>query len=326
MKLSLMIPTFNNAETIERTLRSVLAQAYRPLEVVAYDEASKDGTREIVGRMLDEAPAGVEARLLTAEENSGPVKAWRIALHAITGEWCAFVWSDDVLHADYSSKMMAGAHRAVSAGRKMVACSGEVETGGRTLPYYSDDRGCATAVEFSEGIFLRRFPLTQVCAIYETDAAREVFDRHIQFENPRGYDYNRYPYGNDVGYLSELAMSGGGVELLGERLVTLVDSSASMTRRASRDHLWQMRWQYTFNQVRVWRWWAERRVAGAERLRRLGERRLALCALMLGGRARLSPVNYLLAARAYVDFLRLDYQLHKRTLDEHRRLIGAARG
>ena len=100
--------------------------------------------------------------------------------------------------------------------------------------------------------------------------------------------------------------------MLGERLVTLVDSGSSMTRHGMREHLWQVRWQYTFNQLRVWRWWAERGVPGAERLRRMGERRLALCSLMLGGaRDRLKPFNYLRAVQAYVDFRRLDYQLKR---------------
>jgi glycosyltransferase involved in cell wall biosynthesis len=311
MKLSLMIPTFNSAATIERTLGSVLAQKYRPLEVVVYDESNKDDTRAIVKRLLESAPKDIDARLLTSDQNSGPVKAWRVALHDITGDWCAFVWSDDVLHADYSTHMMAGAERALAAGRKMVACSGIVEIDGQTKPYYAADKGVISALEFSEGMFMRRFPLTQICAIYETKTAREVFDRHIQFENPRGYDYNRHPYGNDVGFLSELAMAGGGVEQLGKRLVTLVDSTASMTRRGTREHIWQMRWQYTFNQLRVWRWWAEREVPGAARLRALGERRLALCSLMLGGRDRLAPSNYVKGLRAYLDFRRLDYQRYR---------------
>ncbi len=322
MKLSLMIPTFNSAETIERTLKSVLAQRHRPLEVVVYDEASKDDTRAIVRRLLDAAAADIDARLLTSDTNSGPVKAWRVALHDISGDWCAFVWADDVLHADHSATMVAGVGRAVAAGRKIVACTGVVEAGGQTRPYYATDKGVASAVEFSEGMFWRRFPLTQICAVYETAAAREVFDRHIQFENPRGYDYNRHPYGNDVGYLSELAHAGGGIELLGEQLVTLVDSGSSMTRRGTREHVWQMRWQYTFNQLRVWRWWTERGVPGAARLRDMGERRLALCTLMLGGvRDRLDPRNYVRGALAYLDFRRHDYQLNKRSLDEHRRRV-----
>ena len=52
MKLSLMIPTFRSADTIERTLRSALAQRYRPLELVVYDETSADGTREIVEKIV----------------------------------------------------------------------------------------------------------------------------------------------------------------------------------------------------------------------------------------------------------------------------------
>jgi glycosyltransferase involved in cell wall biosynthesis len=324
MKLSLMIPTFNSAETIARTLGSALRQQHRPLEVVVYDEASTDRTRTIVAEMLATAPAGVETHLFTSDANSGPVRAWRVPLHAITGAWCAFVWADDVLHDDYSTKMMAGAARAAAAGRKLVACSGEVESAGETRPYYATDKGLATPVEYSEGIFMRRFPLTQICAIYETAAAREVFDRHVSFDNPRGYDYSRHPYGNDVGYLSELAMAGGGVELIGERLVTLVDSGSSMTRRGTREHVWQMRWQYTFNQLRVWRWWAERGVPGAERLRRMGERRLALCTLMLGdARERLDPRNLVRAVRAYAEFRRLDYQINRHSLDEHRRRVQA---
>lgn len=321
MKLSLMIPTFRSAATIERTIESALAQRHRPLEIVVYDEASTDGTRDIVGRMLGAGPGDVESRLLTSEENSGPVLAWRVALHDVTGEWCAFVWSDDVLKPDYSEKLMAGAERAVASGRVIVTCSGEVEAGGRVRPYYSDDRGTVPATVYSEGIFLRRFPLTQICAVYETEAARRVFDRHIRFDNPGGYDYNRHPYGNDVGYLSELAQEGGGVELLGERLVTLVDSTSSMTRRGTREHVWQMRWQYTYAFLRVWRWWAEQDVADAARLVGLAERRLALCDLMLGGGRRLRFGRYPAALRAYLDFRRLDYQVTGRSLDEHRRRV-----
>jgi hypothetical protein len=83
-----------------------------------------------------------------------------------------------------------------------------------------------------------------------------------------------------------------------------------------------MRWQYTFNQLRVWRWWAEREVPGAERLRRMGERRLALCTLMLGGvRERMRLSNYLRGLQGYLDFRRFDYQRNQQSLDEHRRRL-----
>ena len=318
-----MVPTFQSAETIERTLESALAQTYRPLEVVVYDEQSRDGTREIVSRLLPAADPTIETRFMTSDTNSGAVPAWRVLLHEITGDWCCFVWADDVLKPDFTIRMMGGARRASDAGRVLVGCSAEVETDGRLLPYYATDRGVLTAVEYSEGMFLRRIPLTQICATYETEAARAVFDRHIDIDNPRGYDYVRHPYGNDVGFLSELAMEGGGVELLGERLVTLVDSSASMTRRGTRDHVWQMRWQYTYASRRVWAWWAERGVQFADGLLTLADRRLSLCSLMLDGVVERAKIwRYPDAVRAYLDYRRLDYQRNHSTLDEYRATVG----
>jgi glycosyltransferase involved in cell wall biosynthesis len=326
VKLSLMTPTFQNAETIERTLRGVLAQEHRPLEVVVYDECSTDSTRAIVERLFAESDPEIETRLLTSEENSGPVRAWRVALHAATGDWCSFVWSDDVLKPGYSTAMMAAAARSASDSRKIVTCSAEVEADGDLLPYYALDEGVATPVEYSEGIFLRRFPISQICSVYETTAARKVFDRHVQIENPRGYDYERHPYGNDVGFLSELSAEGAGVELVGERLVTLVLSSTSMTRRALREHVWQHRWQYTFNFLRVWRWWADRGVGDAVQLCGMADRRLALCSLMLGGfGSRARPSLYPKALRAYIEFRQHDYQVTRSTLDEHRRKIAVRR-
>ncbi len=317
-----MIPTHSSAATIERTLTSAISQSFRPLEILVYDEASEDATRDLVGSVLSAADPEIDVRLLTSDENSGPVLAWRVVLHAITGDWCCFVWSDDVLKDHFSVRMMEGVKRAVDDGRKLVACSAEVETQDGVLPYYSTDTGVASPVEYSEGIFLRRLPLTQICAVYETAAARTVFDRHVDIENPRGYDYARHPYGNDVGFLSELAMEGGGVELLGERLVRLVDSGSSMTRRGTREHLWQMRWQYTYSFLRVWKWWRERGVPGSDRLVDMAERRLALCAAMLGGLgSRVRPTTLTKALRAYSDFRRLDYQLNHTTLDEHRQAI-----
>jgi glycosyltransferase involved in cell wall biosynthesis len=325
LKLSLLLPTHNSAATIERTLSAALAQRHRPLEVVVYDEASADDTRAIVRRLLDAAPDGVDARLLTAEDNSGPVLAWRVALHDATGDWCTFVWADDVLRNDFSERMMDAAERAQQAGRKLVTCSGEVEISGDVRgEQYASDSGILSPQAFSAGMFHRRYPLTQICATYETSAAREVFDRHVRFENPLGFDYNRHPYGNDVGYLSELAAAGGGTERIGDTLVTLTDSESSMTRLATGSHLWQMRWQYTFNQARVWRTWEAQGLPGADKLRAMGVRRLALCTIMLQRNARdLAPRRVARSVGAYLDFLRFDFQKTRMTLDDFRRRLTA---
>lgn len=321
LKLSLLTPTFNSAATIERTLRSLLAQRHRPLEICLYDEASRDGTREIVERVLaDRRPADVEVDYTWSDENSGPVKAWRVPLARASGDWCCFVWADDVPEASFSERMMEAADRAVAAGRKLVFSNGVIEVEGELTDKYALDAGVVTPTEFSLGIFLRRYSLNQVNGVYEIDAAREVFDRHIQFDNPLGYDYNRHPYGNDVGFLSELAQAGGGVELVGERLVRLVLSPSSMTRSALASHIWQHRWQYTYNFYRVWSWWRERGVAGAGVLVQMAARRLALCELFLR-RGRRSLARLGDAVGAYRDYRRWDYERNPVALAEYRRRV-----
>jgi glycosyltransferase involved in cell wall biosynthesis len=323
MKLSLLIPTHRSAATIERTLGAAIRQTHRPLEICVYDEASDDGTREIVERLLGEAAErGIEVDFHCRDENSGPVYAWRVPLHRATGDWCCFVWADDVPRDDFSERMMAAADRAAAAGRKLVFCSALVEAGGRQATKYSADGGVLTQVEFSLGVFLRRYSLNQVNGIYETSAAREVFERHIRFDNPQGYDYNRFPYGNDVGFLSELSAAGEGVEVLPERLVTLVLSGGSMTRRALASHRWQLRWQYTYGSYRVWRWWQEAGVAGADRLVEMAGRRLALCELFLPpGRRRRSPARLARAVAAYRDYLSWDFERRPIGLDAYRRRV-----
>jgi glycosyltransferase involved in cell wall biosynthesis len=323
MKLSLLIPTFNSAATIERTLRAALAQRWRPLEVLVYDEASSDGTREIVSRLLaGSSTGGLEAELRVSDVNSGPVRAWRVPLHRATGDWCCFVWADDVLEPTFSEKMMDAAGRAASAGRVLVFSGAVIEADGREITKYAPDEGFLSPLEFSLGIFFRRYSVNQINGVYETAAARRIFDRHIDIENPMGWDFSRFPYGNDTGFLSELAEAGGGVELLGDRLVRLVASGGSMTRDAMASRLWQFRWQYTWNLFRIWREWEGRGVPGAARIVRFARRRLDLCeAFLPAPRRSIATRSLLSAARSGLDLLCWDWEVTGMSFARYRRRV-----
>jgi hypothetical protein len=86
-----VIPVWNAARFVEETVRSVLAQDYRPLEIVVVDDGSTDDSVAVVRRL-----AAPEVRLLV-ERNGGVGRARNVGLAAARGDLVTFLDHDDVL-------------------------------------------------------------------------------------------------------------------------------------------------------------------------------------------------------------------------------------
>ena len=91
--VSVVIPAHQAATFIEQTVRSVLAQDHRQLEIIVVDDASTDDTRRILRRLMERDP---RIRLVEFESNLGVVAARNRALQEATGAWVAFLDADDV--------------------------------------------------------------------------------------------------------------------------------------------------------------------------------------------------------------------------------------
>jgi glycosyltransferase involved in cell wall biosynthesis len=87
--LSIIIPAYNRAHCIMRALESIRMQYLRDFELLLGDDASTDGTWDVVRR---EFP---EAKLARLSVNSGAAAARNAALRVATGEFLAFLDSDD---------------------------------------------------------------------------------------------------------------------------------------------------------------------------------------------------------------------------------------
>ena len=82
MKLSVIIPCYNEAASIRTIVERVKAAPVESLEIIVVDDASTDGTREILQRELE---AEVD-RVIYHEKNRGKGAAVRSGLQAFTGE------------------------------------------------------------------------------------------------------------------------------------------------------------------------------------------------------------------------------------------------
>ncbi len=87
-KVSVVIPAYNAAATIEKTLDSILAQTIAPGEVIVVDDGSSDATCENVARY------GERVRLIS-QSNAGPAAARNHGIRESQFDWIALLDADD---------------------------------------------------------------------------------------------------------------------------------------------------------------------------------------------------------------------------------------
>ena len=92
---SVVVPTFNRAESLQSTLKSILNQSFKNLEVIVVDDGSEDNTEEVVKRFND-------PRLIyIKKQNGGPLLARARGADEARGHWIAFCDSDDLWPNNY---------------------------------------------------------------------------------------------------------------------------------------------------------------------------------------------------------------------------------
>lgn len=100
--ISVIIPAFNSAHTLDACLSSVLEQTYGNLEIIIIDDGSTDNSKEICDQY---ASAHTRIRAFH-QQNRGPSAARNVGLRAAQGQYIAFVDSDDELHPDYFKTLL----------------------------------------------------------------------------------------------------------------------------------------------------------------------------------------------------------------------------
>ena len=88
--ISVIIPTWNRAATLERAIRSALNQTLPPLEVLVCDDGSTDESRELVESINDSRVLWIDG-----EHSGRPAIPRNRGIRASQGEWFAFLDSDD---------------------------------------------------------------------------------------------------------------------------------------------------------------------------------------------------------------------------------------
>lgn len=165
--VSLVIPSHNHGEALERALRSVAEQGEAGVEVVVVDDGSTDDTQ---ARLAALKPTYTAPLVVVEQPNWGPSAARNAGARVARGAYLYFLDADD--------KLLPGALRlfreALARGPAALVFGGRIEAVAgrrRTLapPPLHGDR----LLDFADYVTRTRPTIAQGCAIFD----RRVFDR-----------------------------------------------------------------------------------------------------------------------------------------------------
>jgi glycosyltransferase involved in cell wall biosynthesis len=132
VRVSIVVPAYNNAQYIEATMESVLAQTHTDLEIIVADHGSTDDTLARLQRFQADARVTV----LTTEPGGGAVRNWNRVSEAATGEFIKLVCGDDLIAPTMVERQLALFEPGVvlvSSSRSIVDAEGQTLIANRGL-------------------------------------------------------------------------------------------------------------------------------------------------------------------------------------------------
>jgi glycosyltransferase involved in cell wall biosynthesis len=173
--ISVIVPTYNRSLLVVRAIRSILAQAYRPAEIIVIDDCSSDDTQGVIAAYAGDVPL-VSVRLA---KNGGGAVARNAGIVRAKGDYIAFLDSDDEWQPDHLRVLMRAAVRQL--GDFVIAGSAlRIGKKPRVLPGrdYPERRSVAVKLQFVLSAALA-FQTSTLLMPRET-ALRFMFDPHLR--------------------------------------------------------------------------------------------------------------------------------------------------
>lgn len=101
IKVSVIIPSYNHAQFVKKTINSILCQTLKSLEVIIIDDCSTDNSLSEINSIKDK-----RIKKFFLNENIGTVKAINLGISKAIGKYIAIVGSDDIWEKDKLEKQI----------------------------------------------------------------------------------------------------------------------------------------------------------------------------------------------------------------------------
>lgn len=118
--VSVVTPCYNGESFLDRYFEGILAQTYRPIEVVLVDDGSTDATYSLALSYKEKLEEQGIRFVCIHQENKGQAAAINRGLPEVTGEFITWPDSDDLMYPDNLEKKVSYLHAHPDAG--FVCC------------------------------------------------------------------------------------------------------------------------------------------------------------------------------------------------------------
>lgn len=112
MKITVIIPTYNDAQSIRQSMLSLFQQTYKHWELIIVDDGSTDDTQAVVQTLIAEYPALAKQIQYHKQANQDQLTAILTALPHVTGDYIYILHSDDYIPAKTTFEQLQQAVQA----------------------------------------------------------------------------------------------------------------------------------------------------------------------------------------------------------------------
>lgn len=127
--ISVIIPVYNLENYIEKTLKSVINQTYKDIEVIAVDDGSTDASAEILDKFEEQYP---NLRIIH-KLNEGVTNARLAGIQVAKGEWIGFVDGDDIIENNMYERLL---NNAIKYNAQISHCGYQMIFGDGRINYF----------------------------------------------------------------------------------------------------------------------------------------------------------------------------------------------
>jgi len=187
-KISVIVPVYNLEMHLEKTVKMLLEQTYRNLEIILIDDGSADASPAICDRLAAQDP-----RIIVFHtENRGVSAARNLGLKAATGEYIGFCDGDDQLEKD----MYAYLYQLISdADAEISVCGVQIRHEGNSRKDLV--KGCDAVFSAPQDAICKLFTMEISISLYtklfRADVIRDLYlPEDIRLREDEYYSYTAF--------------------------------------------------------------------------------------------------------------------------------------